>query len=321
MKRSFSRGIASFLLFTGSIALGSVMLSGCDDKPSPKLAPSADKLDAPKATSATAHKFEVQKAGSKVEFFMHAPIEQITGKMNDASTGEIVDVDLADITKTKAKIVVDINGIVLFQRRKEKAEDKDFGEEKKNDTQNEHARSWLEINDENPKHEVNRRVEFSITQVKTDTPDVTKLSGDERTVKATVSGDFLLHGHKTTKTADVEITFKMKDNKPVSMRIKTAKPFAVGLEENDVKPRDTVGKLLEKGLSALSEKVAKEAHVNIDITANVSGGGASTPATATPTATGAESAAAPSATTSATAAPSASAAAKPAASQPKKSGY
>jgi hypothetical protein len=181
-------------------------------------------------------------------------------------------------------------------------------------TQNEHARAWLEINDENPGHEKNRRVEFAITSVKTATPDVTKLSGDERKVMATVSGDFLLHGHKTTKTAEVELTFLFKDGSPVSMRVKTTKSFGVGLAENDVRPRDAIGKLLAKGLDALSEKVSPEAAVSIDLTAALKGAAPTTP----PAAQSASAAASAPPTASASAA-AASASAPPKTEAPKKS--
>jgi hypothetical protein len=280
---------------------------GCDEGSTPptKLAPSADKLDAPKTDSKTAVEFDVEKAGSKVEFTMDAPIEKIRGKVTDAAGGN-AQIDLTDLTKSRALLTVDISGIELYQRKKAKADDAEYGEEVKNATQNEHARAWLEINDENKDHDKHRSVQFAIKSVKTDTPDVSKMSGDERKVKATVSGEFKLHGHKSEKTADIEITFKYKDGKPVSLRVVTVKPFTVALAEHDVMPRDTVGKILEKGLSALSEKVAKDATVSIDFTASAKGtANASAPAeSAAPSAAPSASAA-----SSASAAPSASASA------------
>ena len=84
-----------------------------------------------------------------------------------------------------------------------------------------------------------------------------------------MTGDFLLHGHKNEKTAEIEATFKFDGDKPVSVAIKTVKPFAIGLAEYEVKPRDTVGKLLLTGLEALSSKVGKEAEVSLQFTAKV----------------------------------------------------
>ncbi|MBM4357635.1 MAG: hypothetical protein FJ096_05945, partial [Deltaproteobacteria bacterium] len=256
-------------LLLGTLALS--LLTACEgDKPAPALAPSASKLEAPAAKTSGAATFVIKKDGSQVRFTMEAPIEQILGKLDGASTGE-VKVDVSDLTKSTALLSADLGSLVLTQKRKEKAEDAAFGEEKKEDKQNEHARAWLEISDESPNKEANRKVELTVTSVKTDTPDVTKLTGDERKVKATIGGDFLLHGRKTPKTVEVEVTFRFKDGKPVSMRVATTKPFTVGLEEHDVKPRDTVGKLLEKTLSAMSEKVAKEAQVSIDFTTELDG--------------------------------------------------
>ncbi len=99
--------------------------------------------------------------------------------------------------------------------------------------------------------------------------DISKLEGAERKVMLKVTGDFLLHGHKNEKSAEVEATFKFDGDKPVSVAVRTVKPFAIGLAEYDVKPRDTVGKLLQKGLDALAPKVAKDAEVSLQFTAKV----------------------------------------------------
>lgn len=243
--------------------------TGCDgDKSTAALAPSAEKLDVPAQKSSAASTFVVKKEGSSIKFTMEAPLEQIFGKVDGSASGE-VKVDPSDLTKATALLAADLGSLVLTQRKKEKAEDSEFGEEKKFDAQNEHARAWLEIGDESPNHDANRKVQLTVTSVKTSTPDVTKLTGDERKVQATVSGEFLLHGRKTKKDAEVEVTFTFKDGKPIALRITTTKPFVVGLEEHDVRPRDAVGKFLEKTLSAMSDKVAKEAAVSIDVSAEL----------------------------------------------------
>jgi hypothetical protein len=96
-----------------------------------------------------------------------------------------------------------------------------------------------------------------------------KMTGAERKVTMTVTGDFLLHGRKSTKTADVEAVFKFEGDKPQSVTVKTTKPFAAGLAEHDVHPRDSFGVLAQKGLDALGEKVAKEAQVSVEFTAKL----------------------------------------------------
>lgn len=89
------------------------------------------------------------------------------------------------------------------------------------------------------------------------------LSGPQRKVTATVTGDFLLHQHKTAKTAKVELTFDMDGDAITGLRVKTVEPFAVGLAEHDVRPREAFGRFAQKTLDVLAPKVAKEALVGV----------------------------------------------------------
>jgi hypothetical protein len=100
---------------------------------------------------------------------------------------------------------------------------------------------------------------------------VTALSGADRKVTLKAKGDFLLHGHKTQKVAELEATFHYEGDKLAGVAVRTVKPFAVGLAENDVRPREAFGKLAQKGLDALAPKVAKEALVSIELRAVASG--------------------------------------------------
>ena len=186
--------------------------------------------------------------------------------MNNASTGDFR-IDVTDVTKTTGLISVDITGIELFQTL---VKDGKPAEETKSELQNKHARTWLQISDDAPPDEVkkNARVDYSIKSIESaSTKDVTKMTGAERKVTLHATGDFLLHGRKSVKQADLEATFVFDGDKPVSVRIKTAKPFNVNLAEHEVQPRETFGKLAQKGLSALSNKVASDALVSLDFTA------------------------------------------------------
>lgn len=260
-----------------SIALS---LAACDDQPTPNVAPSATTLTDTKPKAAGAMDFAIDTAGSSVTFMMEAPKEKIRGKVENATRGE-VQIDLGDVTKTTGHLYVDLKSLELYQQVA--AEDGSFKAEEKHAVQNEHARTWLEIGPcddaddaaacEDAKKK-NENVEFVITKVETDKKDVMSLSGDTRTIKATVTGDFLLHQHKTQKTAEVEITFQMKGDKPESVTIKTVKPFAIGLAEHDVRPRTAFGKIAAKTLDVLineEKKVAKEAEVGLDLKAKFSG--------------------------------------------------
>jgi hypothetical protein len=248
--------------------------AGCDDggkgeKPAVTVAPTSSALAPVKAPTMEAKKLTVDKDSSKVDFLMEAPEEHIHGKVAGATTGDL-NVDFMDVTKSTGLVTVDISGLEVFQT---KAKDGKFdGEEKKVDAQNKHARTWLEISDDAPEdvRKKNSLVQFSIKSLSTTgEKNLTKMTGAERKVMLTATGDFLLHGHKTEKTAELEATFKFDGDKPVSVHVKTVKPLAVGLAEHDVKPRDAFGKFAAKTLDVLAPKVNKEALVSLEYTAKV----------------------------------------------------
>ncbi|MFW5740719.1 MAG: hypothetical protein ACOC1F_10190 [Myxococcota bacterium] len=255
------------LTLVAVVMMGAVAL-GCEEESTAKGAPAAASLEPAKPASVEAAKFVVDAPSSKVQFAMDAPLEKIYGRAPGAMTGELF-VDLNDVTKSSGLVKVDLLELALYQQTREK-EGEEFGKEIKDDTQNEHARAWLEIGDDAPKEkrEQNRTVEFKINQIETSGPkSFAAMKGDERTMRVKVTGDFRLHGHKTTKTADMDVTVKYEDGKPVSAHFKTVKPFAVGLEDHDVRPREAFGKLAKKTLEAVAPKVASEANVELDFTA------------------------------------------------------
>jgi hypothetical protein len=264
-----------------AVALVVLVAAGCEDNSaSVKIAPTSSALTPGKAAAMGSMQFSVDKAGSKVDFLMEAPQEKIRGRVHGATEGDL-QINLDDITKTTGLLTVDISGIELYQA---KADDSGkFSEETKNDTQNKHVRTWLEISPDAPEdvRAKNSKVQFSITSIgTTGEKNINKLTGAERKVTFTAKGDFLLHQHKGEKTAELEATFKFEGDRPVSVAIKTVKPFGVGLAEYEVKPRDAFGKFAQKGLDALAPKVAKEAIVSIDLTAKAGAAGGTQPAKA-----------------------------------------
>jgi hypothetical protein len=239
------------------------------DKPAVTVAPTSSALAAPKPATMEAKKLTVDKATSKVDFLMEAPEEKIHGKVHGATTGEL-SIDFMDVTKSTGLIEVDLSGFELFQTKA--AKDGKFGDEVKVDKQNEHARTWLEISPDAPEEvrKKNSVVQFSITSIEAmGEKNIAKMTGPERKVMLKVTGDFRLHEHKTQKSAELEATFKFDGDKPVSVAVKTVKPFAVGLAEHDVKPRDAFGKFAVKTLDILAPKVAKDASVSLEYTAKV----------------------------------------------------
>lgn len=282
------------------VALASTFGVGCEEEKPTTLAPTATALASSKApATAEAKTYEVDKASSKVEFMMEAPQEKIRGRVTGATDGEL-SVDPTDITKTKGRLNVDISGIELFQTV---ANDKgEFAAETKSDKQNEHARAWLEISPDTPEdvRAANSKVQFVLSKIDgASTKDISKMTGAERKVTFKATGDFLLHGRKTEKTAELEATFKYEGDKLTSVDVKTSKPLTIGLEEHDVKPREAFGKLAQKTLQALSPKVAKDALVSMEFTAKLGTGAPKPVMTGAPAASGAPSAG-PSATPSAT---------------------
>ena len=251
-----------------------LVLAGCGKeevaaKPEATIAPTSTALVAARPATLEARKLVVDPTTSKVDLVMEAPIEKIRGRVYGAATGDL-QVDFMDVSKTTGLITVDISGLELFQTKADKAGK--FGEETKSDAQNQHARTWLEISADTPAdvRKQNSLVQFSIKSITVaGDKNVAAMKGAERRVKLKATGDFLLHGHKTEKTVDLDATFKFDGDKPVSVTVKTAEPFVVGLAEHEVKPRDAFGKLAQKTLEALSPKVTKDAKVSIEYTAKV----------------------------------------------------
>src|SRR5881394_1733163 len=90
-------------------------LSGCKEKPSAQLAPTASALQAaPAAASAT--RFSVDTASSKVTFLMDSPLEKIDGDASGGLSGDLF-VDLSDLGKSTALVKVDLQNLVLYQQK------------------------------------------------------------------------------------------------------------------------------------------------------------------------------------------------------------
>jgi hypothetical protein len=239
-----------------------VLLLACGDKEPVQLAASAtaSALQSSAPLTAAAVELKVQKAGT-VNFIMEAPIEKIFGKVPESLSGNLF-VDLTDLTKTTGNVAVDLSTLDLVQRKRpdEKSE---YGEERREEEQNEHARQWLEI-DEKVAEEArnnNKRIEFRITSIKeASKKDVSKETGDVN-VTVVAEGDFLLHQRVSKKSVELEVTITVEAGKPKSVKLKTKKPFAVSLPEHDVGPRDNVGKVLTE----LAPKVGKDAMIELDV--------------------------------------------------------
>ncbi len=249
------------------VALALVM-GACRSKPEPDLAPLATSLEPARAGSAQALKATIQPRTSEVQLEMRAPLENIYGVAKDATTGELF-IDPTHLESTSGLVQVDLEKLVLTQEKRER-EDADFGALKRDDLQNQHARTWLEIGDDTPEpvRQANRFVQFRITKVaNVSEPDVTRLSGAEREVTAVVTGDFILHQRKVEKSAKMKVVFHYEGARLRKVRMTTVEPLVVDLEAHDVRPRKAFGVLAEATLTTLGRKVDQHPKVSLDLEA------------------------------------------------------
>ncbi len=248
----------------GSTALAGA-LSGCDNQPDEKnLAPQAAELVA-SAPEAMNQSFEVISDASKISFEMDAEKEQITGRAPNSATGNL-EVNFGDLTKSSGLIKIDLLQLSIYQKTRESSEEA-FGKETKNEKQNEHMRTWLQISEDGPEEEraSNRFAEFKIEQI--EITDGTDPGPSRREVMMNVSGSLRLHGRVTEHQFPAQAVFSFQDGKPVSARVTSLKPIGVDLEKHDVRPRSAFNILADKTLDALGAKVAKVAQISLEIEA------------------------------------------------------
>lgn len=263
------------MMCAGLLALGCGL--GCSkEKPAEqKLAPTAAALEAaqPKAEGATA--FAVDRESSSFSFLMDSPLEKIDGQAPKSLSGELF-IDPAHLDQSTALVKADLKLLTLYQQKRGD-DHQAYGERVKSDLQNDHARGWLQLDAKDgevtaEQAEQNRFAELKISKLEDlSASDVTQLTGAERKVTATASGDFRLHGRKASKRAKIELTFKYAGDRLEAVEVKTLEPFVIALEEFEVHPRDAAGKLVKKLSEAISSnlkgKVAAEAPVHVSFVA------------------------------------------------------
>jgi hypothetical protein len=268
MKRATLSWIAPTIAI--AVAIGAV---ACDDKKAQNLAPAASSL-APStvAPSAKTMKFAIDpKSSTSID--MPAPKEHIKAG-TEAATGTL-DVDFTNLANTRGEVKADLTTLST----------KTFGDADKDKTQTGHARTWLEVADgEEGKlpdevKAANRYAVYAIRSVDNlSASDITKVpatkDGDDevRTVSATTHGEFLIHGHKVDRDADVDVAFHYAPgsapDKPKFLTIKSKKPMRATLADHDVKPRDGFGKIAKGAFNLLGTKVAEVADITLDLRAN-----------------------------------------------------
>lgn len=266
------RAIVAALALALALAVGFGAIA-CDDKKATNLAPAASSLAAstPAPTTNKTVKFTIDPK-STTSIDMPAPKEHIKAGTDGASGS--LEVDIMNLANTRGEVKADL---LSFST-------KTFDDAAKDKKQTAHARTWLEVADgeegkvtEDVKT-ANRWAVYAIRSVDnlsatdlTKVP-VTKDGADEvRTVSATTHGEFLIHGHKVNREADVEVQFHYAPGsppeKPKSLVIKSKKPLRATLEDHDVKPRDGFGKIAKGAFNLIGTKVAEVADITLDIKA------------------------------------------------------
>lgn len=270
----------SRLRFGGSRLVAALAMSvsafACEEKAPEKLAPVASApLALPMVAAPGVAKLVVASAGSSVKFLMDSPLEKIDGEAPDSVSGELF-VDPANLEKSTALVKVDLDKLTLYQQKRA-GESGAYGERKKSELQNEHARDWLQIDAKEGEVTAaqaaqNRVVEFRIERLSDlSAMNVLSMQGAERTVIGTAHGDFRLHGRKAKKSAKVTLSFSFAGDKLKSVRVKSVEPVKVALAEFEVHPRDAAGKFVQSITEViagkLKGKVASEAPVTFEFTA------------------------------------------------------
>jgi polyisoprenoid-binding protein YceI len=202
-------------------------------------------------------RFTVEPAGS-AGYVIDAPVEKGKGKWTKFRG--MIDVDPSDLTKTRGQVDMDLDDLKTFT----------FDDASKNTAQTEHAHNWFEIGtDVAPDvKERNRWARFTITAIEQATPTKLADAPDHggRAVKVVAKGDLKLHGVTAPKTVTLTAVFSGPPDAPTSVRLKTSEPFAVSLNEHDVKPRDAIGKFISGSLEVVlrNKKIVDTAQVSID---------------------------------------------------------
>ncbi len=246
-----------------------VLAFGCKGGDSAALAQSASAVSAaapPVTAKVVAYTIDPK---SKTTIDMPGVKEHIKADTEGAA-GKL-DVDVSNLANTRGEVKVDLTTLKTHT----------FNDD--HDTsQTAHARNWLEVGEvaSADAKKANQYAVFAIQSVTgPSASDVSKVQAtpdngeDVRTVTMTVHGDFLLHGHKTTKDVPVEARFHypagaQPTSSPTRIDIKSTSPLKVTLKEHDVRPRDNFGKIAEWTTNLVS-KVAETADVTLDLHADL----------------------------------------------------
>jgi hypothetical protein len=231
-----------------------------------RVAPASSALIASTTDSATAAWHFAIDAKSTTQVDMPGLKEHIRGETT-VSAGTI-DIVPSHLAQSRGLVRVDLSTFATHT----------FGDNEKDATQTKHARTWLEAVVDDKTNENMRWADFAIRSIDgLSTPDVSTATAvregadDVRSVRMTVHGELLIHGHKLPKDDVVDVSFRYPagaapDSKPTRIGVTSQQPMRVVLKEHDVVPRDPAGQLLAWTTNLIS-KVADSADVTVALTA------------------------------------------------------
>lgn len=256
--RSLGRAVALGIVAATSLA--------CPGDPAPVIA-----IPAATAASSVAPKVEKDRrrtidlpllGRSVVSFEMSAPLEKQRATFTGGAVSGVLYLDTEVFGSSRGDVQIDLGQLHLEQSRRASV-DSVFGPFTENAKQNEHAKQWLELPPEaDPGQiEVNRRALVRVDYVLVDREirNGPTFEADVRLV-----GSLTLHRSKqpVTVAGTVEI---INSRRAPQARFRSTEPLRVDFAQFEIAPRDALGKVLERGLDAMSDKVATHADVSIDV--------------------------------------------------------
>lgn len=252
---------------TAAVLVG---LLGCRSDPEPPRAtPKSEVPAAVSAASAVAApsaaavppvtQMRIEPLSGNMGLVIVAPNETIKGRAS-LITG-MIDLDLADVTRTRGSIGVDLTTLKMSS----------FGDPAKDKKQSDHAQAWLEIvGDVAPSFkERYRYATFAIREVvaigehRVDKwPSTKGPDGEVRTAAVTVKGDLGVHGKSVAKEIPMVaiLTFRTGETIPIKLEMRSTAPMTVTLAQHDIAPKDLPG-MAAKGL--LGKRVGETAELSI----------------------------------------------------------
>jgi hypothetical protein len=209
------------------------------------LAPTARADDVPPKPTTPAPQGAVKPlkvTDGTISFLMDAPIERIKGD------GKIVGGDIyfdgKDFKSIKGTVLVDVSTFRTFT----------FDDAEKNAAQTEHMHNWMEVGNA---VDAAKREQLKTATLTFDGAQSATLSPKGSTILK-LDANLTLHGI----TKKVPLTLAVTQHGS-GYTVTTDTPFLITLADHDIKPRDLAGQILQKGLEALGQKVAKDAQVSV----------------------------------------------------------